>query len=174
MTQLIEYIENSNEKIKFLRLILFGCALITLGALIKTPLIPVSFTLQTFAIYILSLTQIPKIAFASTLSYLACASMGLPVFSGHANPFWMLGKCGGYLIAFPIAAYLIARLRQTHTPMTALLYGMALIFTLGFLWLIPFLGIQTAFIKGVLIFIPSELIKALSALHIAKRRNPWL
>ncbi|MES2345396.1 MAG: biotin transporter BioY [Chlamydiota bacterium] len=171
MEHSIRYIDDSNEKIKFIRSVLFGCALIILGASIKIPLIPTSFTLQTFAIYILALIQTPKVALISTISYLLCASLGLPVFYDHANPFWLMGKSGGYLIAFPIAAYSIAYIRQKRSSITALFCGMAIIFTLGFLWLIPFFGVQVALFKGVLIFLPSELLKILGALRIAKWRN---
>lgn len=159
---------------KFAGLALFGCALIVLGSMIKIPLYPISFTLQTLAIYILALTQSPKQAFASALCYLVCATIGFPVFFGHANPFWIIGKSGGYLVAFPLAAYCIAQLRHKHSPITALLCGTCVTFTLGFLWLIPFFGLQVAFTKGVLIFIPSELFKVLAAIHLVVRnKNSW-
>jgi biotin transport system substrate-specific component len=164
MERTIVYIEPLNEKIKWIAQVLLGCGLITLGSLVKIPLYPVSFTMQTLAIYILALTLTPKQAFASTLCYLLCATVGLPVLCGHANLLWILGKSSGYLVAFPFAAYCMAHLRQKQSAILSLLCGMALIFTLGFLGLIPFFGIKTALVKGVLIFIPSEILKALASI----------
>lgn len=142
--------------------VLFGAALITVCAWIKIPFYPVPFTLQTFAIYAIALTLPPRIACASACGYLLLATVG------HANPFWILGKCGGYLMGFPFAAYLISHLRQSRSQVFALACGMGVIFGLGFLWLIPFCGWQAALIKGVLIFIPSEIFKALAAMRFKR------
>lgn len=150
---------------------LFGCALITLGSYIRVPLIPVPFTLQTLALFILALTQTPKQALSSSLCYLLCATCGLPVLGGAANCFWIMGKSGGYLIAFPIASYVMARVKQSAPPFIALLSGQLIIFFLGWAWLVPFLGGDAAFLKGVAIFIPSAILKALSALAFVKWRN---
>lgn len=171
MEKTTEYIEHLNNNVKSVGLALFGCVLITLGSFVKIPLYPVSFTLQTFAIYILALTESPKQAFDSALCYLLCATIGLPVLCGHANPFWIIGKSGGYLVAFPIAAYCIAQMRQKQSPLLALLCGQAVIFSLGFIWLVSLFGFYLAFTKGVLIFIPSELLKMLAAIGIAKWSN---
>jgi biotin transport system substrate-specific component len=168
MEQSISYELRFSQKMSTLTLALCGAFWITLGSLVKIPLYPVSFTLQTLVIYLLALTQKPKIAFSSALCYLLCGMVGLPVFCGHANPLWILGKSAGYLAAFPIAAYSIAQLRQTHSEIIALFCGMLIMFSLGFLGLLPFFGWQVALIKGVLIFIPSELLKILAALHYLK------
>ncbi len=162
---------HSHVHIKFLCLTLFGCALITLSSLIKIPLYPVSFTLQTFAIYILALTQSPRQAFASVICYPLIGTIGLPVFCSGANPFWIMGNSGGYLVAFPLAAYCMAKLRQKNSPVIALLIGMAIIFIFGFLWLIPLFGLHVAFTKGILIFIPSELLKILAAIRLVNWRK---
>lgn len=154
-----------------LALTALGCALITVGSLIRIPFYPVPFTLQTLAIFILGLTQSPKQAFASASCYLLCASAGLPVLDGTANALWMTGKCAGYLAAFPVAAYAIAVLRQKWPPFIALLCGQALILGLGWGWLALFIGAQAAFLKGVAIFIPSGLCKALAALSWVKWRG---
>ncbi len=154
-----------------LPIVLFGTTLIILGASIKIPMYPISFTLHTLAIYLIALTQTPKQAFASVICYLLCATGGLPVLCGHANPLWFFGKSGGYLIAFPIAAYCIAKMKYIQ-PLTALLCGACIIYALGMLWLIPFFGISIALTKGVLLFNPSEILKmvaALSIIYIRKR-----
>src|SRR5690349_17285292 len=114
MEKSIVYKIQSNDKIVIASTALLGAALITFCSFIKIPLYPVPFTLQTLAIYILALTQGPKQAFASTLCYLVCATVGLPVFGGRINPAWIFGKCGGYLVGFPIAAYCMAKIYATR------------------------------------------------------------
>lgn len=160
-----------NELIRFVMLAILGCGLITLGSLIRIPFYPVPFTLQTFALFIIGLKQNPKQAFASAVCYLICATVGLPVLGGKINTLWMTGPCGGYLIAFPVAAYLIAHLRQRGMVLGALFWGEAVIFALGWIWLVPFVGEQEALIKGVLIFIPSGVLKALAAVAFVRRGN---
>jgi biotin transport system substrate-specific component len=146
--------------------VLFGCSLLVLCTLIRIPMIPVSFTLQTFALYFLGLTLSPKQAAQSVVAYLAIATFGLPVLSVGADPLWFLGKTGGYLLAFPVAAYCIARLGKNVLAMTA---GLLLVFLFGFLWLLPFVGAEIAFLKGVAIFIPSEIMKMAAARTLARR-----
>lgn len=142
---------------------LVGCGVITLFSLIKVSCYPVPFTLQTLAIFILALTQSPKQAFFSVLCYLFCGTLGLPVFCGQTNMGWMIGKCGGYYIGFLLAAYLIAFLRKFIPSFLAIVCGQLVIYTLGFFWLIPFFGISIAFHQGVVIFLPSALLKAAAA-----------
>lgn len=142
--------------------VLFGAVLIMLCAWIKIPFYPVPFTLQTLAIYGLALAMPPRLACASASCYLLLAM------ASHANPLWIMGKCGGYVISFPIAAYLISHLRQTRSRFLALSCGMGVIFGLGFLWLIPFCGWKAALIKGVLLFIPSEIFKLLAAMRVKR------
>lgn len=152
-----------------------GCTLITLCSFIKIPFYPVPFSLQTFAVSILALTQSPKQAASSVLCYLLCATIGLPVFGGKANPLWILGKCGGYLVGFPLAAYLTAKLIQTKSPWLALLCGQVVIYAFGCVWLIPLFGFSCAWLKGVFIFLPSDMLKNMLAIQLTtawrKRRT---
>lgn len=154
----------------FICLALLGSGLIALCSLVRIPFIPVPFTLQTLAIFFLGLTQSPRLALSSTLCYLFLGTLGLPIFSGRSNPLWMAGPCGGYLIAFPLAVYLIAILKQKIHPFIAILCGQTLIYLIGFIWLIPFVGVTSAFMKGVIFFIPSGLFKNVMAIIIA---NYW-
>lgn len=163
--------ENRSEEMRLIGLSLLGCGLITIGSWIRIPFYPVPFTLQTLAIFVLGLTQTPKQAFASAICYLVCASIGLPVLDGKANYLWITGKCAGYLISFPIAAYAIAKLRQKLPSLLALLIGETLILLFGYIWLIPFIGAKMAFTKGVILFIPSALLKAGAALSFIQWRS---
>lgn len=163
----------SRSHAAFICYALMGSILISLGAHLNIPFIPVPFTLQTLSLFILGLTQSPRLAISSTLFYLLWGSLGLPVFPKGANPLWIAGPKAGYLIAFPISAYLISKSHSKTHPLTALLIGQAVIYLTGFLGLIPFVGISTAWMKGVVFFIPSGLLKCLAAAWIANHWNRW-
>ncbi len=148
---------------------LMGCALIVLGASIKIPFYPVPFTLQTLALYLIALKQTPKQLLAAVGGYLLLASLGAPVFYFHANPLWWMGKCGGYLFAFPISCFFVAKMRPKIGDFYALSLGSLFLLALGSLWLIPFVGLSEALLKGFIFFIPCELVKIYAALVMTKR-----
>ncbi|WP_079891142.1 biotin transporter BioY [Waddlia chondrophila] len=139
-----------------------GCCFIFVCSLVKVPFYPVPMTMHTFAIFYLGLMQSPRNACGSALLYLA---------AGTLNPSWMIGKCGGYFLSFPIAAYLISWSVQKISPYLAILAGQGVIYSLGFLWLVPFVGIKIAFLKGVLFFLPSAVVKAALAVKLAEARS---
>lgn len=157
----------------FLCLACLGCGLITLSSLVKIPFFPVPFTLQTFAVFVLALTQSPKQACASVLCYLLCGTLGLPVFCAKSKTLWFLGKCAGYLVAFPIAAYVTGKLTQNQQPWMGLLIGQLIIYFVGFVGLVPFVGAKMAFLNGVLLFLPSDILKNLGAMWLAHYWNKW-
>lgn len=147
--------------------ILSGCLLLILCSQVKVPFYPVPFTLQTVAIFTLGLTQSPGHAFGSVAAYLLAASCGLPVFGNHANPLWLMGKCGGYLVGFPIAAYVTAYLAQRTSILMALFCGHLPIYFFGFIWLSLFFGSTDAWVHGVVFFIPLDILKAAMAFGAA-------
>ncbi|NGX59291.1 MAG: Biotin transporter BioY [Chlamydiae bacterium] len=149
----------------------YGFFLLLLASWVRIPFYPISFTGHTLAIFILALTQTPKQAAGSVLCYLVGGSLGLPVFAGIAKPLWFLGKSAGYYISFPIAAYLIASLAKKIPSWLAIFFGQLVIYTCGFLGLLSFVGVYVAFMKGVVFFIPSAILKMLVAPQIAKFVN---
>ena len=157
-----------NERWLYLVGALAGCAFITLCARIKVPFYPVPFTLHTLAIFILAFTQTPKQVFGSVVCYLLCATAGFPVLHGASNPLWIMGPTGGYLVAFPIAAYVTSKLSQRISPFLAFFVGEAIILGLGMVWLLFMIGPKLAWVQGALLFIPSDLLKGMVAIGIAK------
>lgn len=135
-----------------------GAGFIALSSWARIPFYPVPFTLQTFAIFAIALLQPPRVALASSLFYLLLCSF--------TNPLWILGKCGGYMIAFPISAYLVSR---SENKILGLLSGHLIVYTLGFLWLSFYFGCKIALINGVLFFLPSDTLKAFLAYKLAKK-----
>jgi len=151
----------------YLLISFFGAAFIALCALIKIPFYPIPFTLQTFAITFIALTQRPTQALGSTLAYLVAATAGLPVLNGgFANALWIFGPSSGYLVAFPIAAWLISYLKTRLHPLLAIFFGQILILASGFAGLASLIGLSLAWSKGVVLFLASDTLKNLGAFSL--------
>lgn len=151
----------SNRYMSALFPIVAGGCFIFVCSLIKIPFFPVSMTMHTFAIFYLGLMQSPRNACGSAILFLA---------AGTLNPYWMIGKSGGYFLAFPIAAYLIAWCAQRMSPYLAVLIGQGVIYVLGFIWLVPFVGWEMALMKGVIFFIPAAVVKIVMAVNLSEVR----
>jgi biotin transport system substrate-specific component len=101
------------------------------------------------------------------LLYLAEGAAGLPVFAGGAyGVAKFFGPTAGYLIAYPLAALLVGYLaergwdRKPHGAALTMLLGSSVILTMGGLWLSRFVGgLGTAFLQGVLPFLPGDVVK---------------
>lgn len=118
-------------------------ALLTaVGAQIVLPTIPVPLTLQTVFVLLSGALLGPRKGAAAQMSYLAMGASGLPVFAGLAGGFpYLLGPTGGYLMAFPFAAYITgALLHETAllrvlpryaAALVAMILGMVVIFAMG-------------------------------------------
>lgn len=118
-------------------------ALLTaIGAQIFIPTVPVPFTLQTFFVLLSGALLGPRKGAAAQMSYLAMGASGLPVFAGFAGGFpYLLGPTGGYLIAFPFAAWvtgmllyengLFRRMPRAVSGVLAMVFGTAVIFAIG-------------------------------------------
>lgn len=76
-------------------------ALISLCAWIVIPLPMVSFTMQTFAVYLCLLVLGGKMSTYVVVAYLMLGGVGLPVFAGVKGGLGILfGTTGGYLLGF--------------------------------------------------------------------------
>jgi biotin transport system substrate-specific component len=154
-------------------------ALLTaLGAYIAVPLpgTPVPVTFQTLAVILAGALLGPRLGAASQLAYLAAGAAGLPVFSAaRAGLLPLLGPTGGYLLAFPLAAYVVGRVAGTGrvgTPRLALALslGAATILAGGTAQLALLTGESAlALALGLAPFLWGDALKILSALLIAGR-----
>lgn len=141
--------------------IVLGSLFILLCWFIRIPFYPVSFTMHTVAVFLLALRFPPQQVVLSVCGYLLCHTC--------IHPHWMMGKCAGYLIALPLAAYLVAYLSRITSAKVAIFCGQSMILLFGFLWLIPFVGVYIAFMKGVVIFVGSDLLKILMVLNLNRK-----
>ena len=156
-------------------LLVIGASLLTALAAqmeIRLPWSPVPITGQSFAVLLSGAVLGSRRAFLAQLLYVAEGAMGLPVFAGGAAGIAkLMGPTGGYLAAFPFAAFLTGFLaergwdRRFWTTFAALLLGSVVIFGFGLAVLSRWVPSSALLSTGLLPFIPGDLIKsALAAL----------
>jgi len=144
---------------------------------IQLPFTAVPLTLQPTVVLLGGLALGSRLGSASQILYLAAGIAGLPVFAASAllppGPLRLLGPTGGYLMAYPIAAFVTGYLaergfdRKYVTSVAAMLVGLLAIYAAGVAWLGVFArsgdagapGLSAAFFAGVYPFIVPDLIK---------------
>jgi biotin transport system substrate-specific component len=160
---------------------------------IPLPWTPVPITGQTFGVLLVAVLLGSRRGSLVMGMYLLEGLAGLPVFAplGAPGPARFLGPTAGYLLAYPLAAYVTGWLVEQRpasalrAPWTAtlrlldaLLAGEFVIFTMGCAWLawMLHLGWARAFSAGALPFIPGELLKlalvaaAVRGVELARRK----
>jgi biotin transport system substrate-specific component len=160
--------------------VLFVTALTAAAAQISIPLpfTAVPLTLQPMVVLIGGLALGSRLGSASQILYLVAGIAGLPVFAASVTlppgALRLLGPTGGYLMAYPVAAFVAGFLaergfdRRYFTSVLAMLAGLAIIFTSGVLWMGLFartlsgsapVGLQAALAAGLYPFILPDAIK---------------
>lgn len=90
----------------------------------------VPFTLQMFGVFLAGAVLGAKRGFIAVALYLAVATAGVPIFSqGQAGPGVWGGATGGYLVAFPIAAFLIGLVATALVRRTSAVFAVAVTIT---------------------------------------------
>jgi biotin transport system substrate-specific component len=155
--------------------VLFIAALTAAAAQISIPLpfTDVPFTFQPIVVLIGGLALGPRLAVASQVLYLAAGIAGLPVFAASATlapgAARLFGPTGGYLMSYPLAAFVTGSLgargfdRRYLTSVVAMLTGLVVIFSCGVLWLGLLVGTQAALLTGLYPFILADLVKVVAA-----------
>jgi biotin transport system substrate-specific component len=155
--------------------VLFIAALTAAAAQVSIPLpfTAVPFTFQPVVVLAGGLALGPRLAVMSQLLYLAAGLAGLPVFA--ASPLLppgaarLFGPTGGYLMAYPVAAFVAGHLaargfdRRYLTSVIAMLAGLAVVFTGGVLWLSVFTGMPAALAAGLYPFVVFDVMKVVAA-----------
>lgn len=137
------------------------------------PFTPVPFTIQPMVVLIGAAALGSRLGALSQILYLTLGVAGLAVFAyapelpqGLAR---LLGPSGGYLMAFPIAAFVTGLLaergfdRHYLTSILAMSAGLSIIFGGGVLWIARFAGLETALATGLYPFIVVDVIKVIAA-----------
>ena len=157
-------------------------AVIAVMAQISIPMpLGVPMTMQTFAITLAAVVLGSKLSAIATLVYLLLGAVGVPVldnFSGGIDKF--VGPTGGFLISFPIRAYIIG-LGVEHRDAfkgafpVAVVVGTVVNYIVGVILfvIVAHSTVSVAVSACVLPFIPTAIIKAVLAcvlgLNIRKR-----
>jgi biotin transport system substrate-specific component len=160
-------------------IVLAGSAFVAVCAHLVLPLdfTPVPLTLQTFAVLVLGLMLSPRLAAGTLTAYLLEGALGMPVFSpvpvmvgGMAHLF---GPTGGYLLAYPAAAFLIASLWRNLRgsfpgALVSAAAGILLMLGCGALWLaaLTHAPIASVLRLGVIPFLPGEGLKIAAAVGV--------
>ena len=160
-------------------LLVVGASVLTgLAAQIAIPLpwTPVPLTGQTFAVLLSGILLGSRRAALAQILYLIEGAAGLPVFAGGVGgPVVFLGPTVGYLLGFPLAAFLTGYLaergwdRRFSTTVLAMLIGSTAIFAVGLAGLARFVPASALLSTGLWPFLPGDLIKAtLAALALPR------
>ena len=102
--------------------------LTAISAQISIPIKPVPFTLQTMIVLLAGAFLGAKNGAYSQLIYIFLGAIGLPVFAQTADETMgfarLIGPTGGYLLAFPIAAYLVGLLTEKNQKYLTVIISM--------------------------------------------------
>lgn len=133
---------------------------------------PVPITGQTFAVLLTGAALGANRGALGQLLYVGLGLVGLPFYAdGDSGWTVVSGATGGYLIAFPIAAWVVGKLaeqRMDRNPVKAVIpftLGSLIVFAIGVPWLAVSadLSLVRAIELGFVPFIPGGIVKALLA-----------
>jgi biotin transport system substrate-specific component len=149
------------------------CARIT----IPLPFTPVPLTVQNFGVLLVGLLLGSRRGFAALALYLAEGAMGMPVFSpvGVGGFAHLFGPTGGFLLAYPLVAWLAGYVMEHGRKSFACaalggLLGEVVLFASGLAWLAVLThSVVQAFRWGLYWFLFAEIIKVMMAAGIAAR-----
>ena len=115
--------------------------LTALAAQIVIPIGPVPITGQTFAVLLTGALLGSRLGAMAMIVYLAEGAVGLPFFyGGHGGVGHLLGQTGGYLVAFPAAAFITGAFAENGwdkrfiTAVAAMAVGSIVILLTGWVW----------------------------------------
>ena len=157
---------------------LFLTALTAAAAQISVhlPFTPVPATLQPMVVLVGAAALGARLGASSQVLYVLLGVVGLPVFAASAilpqGLGRLFGPTGGYLMAYPLAAFVTGALaergfdRRYFSSLVAMIAGMSVLFLGGVLWLAFFapgpggrVGLVTALETGLYPFVVQDLIE---------------
>jgi biotin transport system substrate-specific component len=192
--------EQGRQIAKQVAIVIAASLFVALCARVSVPLpfTPVPLTLQNFGVLAVGLLLGSRRGFAALALYLAEGAMGLPVFSMGAGIAYLLGPTGGFLLAYPIVAFVAgwiyeqrskkgsqsskqsskqgSKQSSSHFAWAALSSVAAelVLFAGGLSWLAVLTHSVSLAIKfGLYWFVFAEIIKVLMAAGVATRWHQW-
>jgi biotin transport system substrate-specific component len=155
--------------------VLFVAVLTAAAAQLSFPLpfTPVPFTIQPMVVLIGAAALGSRLGALAQVIYLMAGIAGFPVFAYSPElpqgVLRLMGPSGGYLMAFPVAAFVTGLLaergfdRRYFTSILAMAAGLSVIFAGGVAWIAAAAGLQTALAAGLYPFILVDVIKIVAA-----------
>ena len=174
----IETIDTRRHGLTLVGVVGFAAALAAASQVsIPLPNTPVPITLQPLVVVLAGLWLGPIAGAASMILFLAAGAAGLPVFAPMGAPgvARLLGPTGGYLLAYPVAAFVAGSLAGPGASFTrrfaAATGGILAIYLGGFAQLVVITGnLATAANWGIVPFVALDVGKALLAAVVRPRR----
>jgi biotin transport system substrate-specific component len=173
-------------------LVALFAALTAAGAFLKIPLPNVPVTLQTLVVILSGSLLGPQLGLLSQIVYLSIGLIGFPVFAQGGGPGYVLQPTFGYLLSYPLVAYLAGYLScgigtkklprpylfivllQTASLIPMFIIGtMYLYFSLHYIMNTP-LTVRQVIWSGCLIFLPIEVVKMFISGYITIRLRKLL
>ena len=153
--------------------VFFIAAATAAGAQISVPLgfTPVPLVMQDMVVLLGGAALGSRLGMAAQVLYLLAGISGLPVFAASAvlpqGPLRILGPTGGYLLSYPLAAFLVGYLaergfdRRYSTSVLAMAAGLVVIFAIGVPWLgmVTGIGFDAALRAGLYPFLLGDVFK---------------
>lgn len=146
--------------------------LTALAAQIVIPIGPVPITGQTFAVLLTGALLGSRLGAMAMIVYLVEGGAGLPFFyGGHGGIAHLFGPTGGYLVAFPAAAFITGAFAENDwdkrflTAVAAMFVGSIVILLAGWAWfsLVMHTAMLAAFKVSVAPHIIGDIIKIFAA-----------
>ena len=172
-------VEQSSNLIKQAGIVIGASAVIAVCSrlIVPLPFTPVPLTLGNFAVLLIGLAVGSRRGFAAAALYLMWGAMGLPVFNpaGPGGVAQLLGPTGGYLLAYPVMAFLAGWIAErgrsgfARNVVAGAIAELAL-FAGGLSWLALMThSWQRAAYFGLYPFFFAEVVKVMAAAAIALR-----
>ncbi len=159
---------------------LFASLTVVLG-LIIIPVYPVPVTGQSMGPMLAGSILGGRLGAFSLLGFDLLVAAGVPVLSGMRGGLGIiLGPTGGYILSWPVAAYVIGKILEASERPKFSRYliantvgGVVVVYFIGASWLgfVQGVDFKTAFIEGALIFLPGDALKVFAASWIAMAVN---
>ncbi|HEY8449919.1 MAG TPA: biotin transporter BioY, partial [Bacillota bacterium] len=156
---------------------LFTALMVALGVVppLTLPLSPVPVTTQTLGVMLAGSVLGRRGGALAMIIFLLLLVAGVPVLAGgRGGPGHLFGPSGGYILSWPLAAYVIGHLAGPAPRFGRLLVanvvgGILVVYAIGapVLALVSGMGIKRALVAGAALFVPGDLLKAVVAALLA-------
>lgn len=147
---------------------LLGVAILAVSSQIALPFYPVPVTMQSLCVLLIGMVFGARFGGLIVCGWLLAAGLGLPVLAdGSGGIDTLTGPTAGYLLAFPVVAFLAGQLPQSRTAeghayrICGLVALHGIILALGAGWLATLIGVEDAIAGGALPFLIGGALKSI-------------